>query len=81
VHSAQCAMICAAVRARDGTGRHVAGEGRVASAIGGEVERTLSERDRLSACYGMVGGVGSTQPVRTLAQCPARVQESCAHLH
>jgi hypothetical protein len=28
----------------------------------------------------MVGGAGSTQPVRTLAQCPARVQESCAAL-
>jgi hypothetical protein len=49
VHSAQCAMMCAAVpwtRARDGTARHVAGEGRAASAIGGEGERTLSERDR-----------------------------------
>jgi hypothetical protein len=28
----------------------------------------------------MVGGAGSTQPVRTLAQCTARVQESCAPL-
>jgi hypothetical protein len=40
---------CAAVpctRARDGTARHVAGEGRAASAIGGEGERTLSKRDR-----------------------------------
>jgi hypothetical protein len=36
--------------------RHVAGEVRVASAIGGEGERTLSERDRSSACYGIVGG-------------------------
>jgi hypothetical protein len=38
VHSAQCAMMCAAVpctRERDGTARHVAGEGRPASAIGG----------------------------------------------
>jgi hypothetical protein len=32
--------------ARDGTARHVAGEGRAASAIGGEGERTLGERDR-----------------------------------
>jgi hypothetical protein len=58
VHSKQCAMMCAAVpcmRARDGTARHVAGEGRAASAIGGEGEQTLSERDRRSACYGMVG--------------------------
>jgi hypothetical protein len=49
VHSAQRAMMCAAVpcmRARDGTARHVAGEGRAASAIGGEGERTPSERDR-----------------------------------
>jgi hypothetical protein len=49
VHSAQCAMKCAAVpctRARDGTARHVADEGMAASAIGGEGERTLSERDR-----------------------------------
>jgi hypothetical protein len=46
VHSAQCAMMCAAVCARDGTARHIAGEGRAASAIGGEGERTLSERDR-----------------------------------
>jgi hypothetical protein len=46
---AQCAMMCAAVpctRARDGTARHVAGEGRAASTIGGEDERPLSERDR-----------------------------------
>jgi hypothetical protein len=28
----------------------------------------------------MVGGAGSTQAVRTLAQCAARVQESCAPL-
>jgi hypothetical protein len=28
----------------------------------------------------MVGGAGSTQPVRTIAQCTARVQESCAPL-
>jgi hypothetical protein len=44
VQSAQCAMICAAVpctRARDGTARLVAGEGRAASAIGGEDERTF----------------------------------------
>jgi hypothetical protein len=49
VHSAQCAKMSAAVpctRARDGTARHVAGERRAASAIGGEGERTLSERDR-----------------------------------
>jgi hypothetical protein len=49
VHSAQCAMMRAAVSctcARDGTVRHVAGEGRAASAIGGEGEQTLSERDR-----------------------------------
>jgi hypothetical protein len=49
VHSAQYAMRCAAVpctRARNGTTRRVAGEGRVASEIGGEGERTLSERDR-----------------------------------
>jgi hypothetical protein len=49
VHSAQCAMMGAAVpcmHPRDGTARHVAGEGRFASAIGGEGERTLSERDR-----------------------------------
>jgi hypothetical protein len=42
-------MMCAAVsctRARDGTARHVAGEGMAASAIGGEGERALSERDR-----------------------------------
>jgi hypothetical protein len=59
VHSAQCAMMCAAVpctRAWDGTAWHVACEGRAASAIGGEGERTLSERDRSSARYGMVGG-------------------------
>jgi hypothetical protein len=40
MHSAQCATMCAAVactRARDGTARHVAGEGRAASAIGGKV--------------------------------------------
>jgi hypothetical protein len=68
VYSAQCAMMGAAVlctRARDVTARHVAGEGRAASAIGGEGERTLSERDRF-ACYCMVGGAGSTQPVRTV---------------
>jgi hypothetical protein len=49
VHSAQCAIMCAAVpctRARDGTAWHVPGEGRAATAIGGEGERTLSERDR-----------------------------------
>jgi hypothetical protein len=49
VHSALCTMMSAAVpckRARDGKARHVAGEGRAASAIGGESERTLSERDR-----------------------------------
>jgi hypothetical protein len=49
VHSAQCAMMGAALpctRARDGPARHVAGEGRAASAIGGEGERTLSERGR-----------------------------------
>jgi hypothetical protein len=42
-------MMSAAVpctRARDGTARHVAGEGRAALVIGGEGERTLSERDR-----------------------------------
>jgi hypothetical protein len=33
-------------RARDGPARHVAGEGMAASAIGGDGERTLSERDR-----------------------------------
>jgi hypothetical protein len=46
---AQCTMMRAAVpytRARDGTARHVAGEGRAASAIGGEGEQTLSARDR-----------------------------------
>jgi hypothetical protein len=46
---AQRAMMCAAVpctRARDGTARHVAVEGRAASAIRGEGEHTLSERDR-----------------------------------
>jgi hypothetical protein len=83
VHSAQCAMMCSAVpctRVRDETARHVAGEWTAPSAIGGEGERTLSERDRWSACYGIVGGAGSTQPVRTLAQCTARVQESCAPL-
>jgi hypothetical protein len=49
VHRAQCAMSCAAVpftSARNGKARHVAGEGRAALAIGGEGERTLSERDR-----------------------------------
>jgi hypothetical protein len=48
VHSAQCAMICAAVPCTgwNGPARHVAGEGRAASATGGEGERTLSERDR-----------------------------------
>jgi hypothetical protein len=79
VHSAQCAMMRAAVlctRARDGTARHVAGEGRE---IGGEGERTLSERQMIYLLrYG--GGAGSTYPVRTLAQCTARVQESCAPL-
>jgi hypothetical protein len=83
LHSAQCAMMRAAVpctRARDGTTRHVAGEGRAVSAIRGEGERTLSERDIWSACYGMVGGAGSTHPVRTLAQCTARMQEYFAHL-
>jgi hypothetical protein len=56
VHSAQCAM-CAAVpctRARDGTAGHVAGEGRVASAIGGEGERTLNEREMI--CLLWCGG-------------------------
>jgi hypothetical protein len=36
VHSAQCTMMCAAVpctRARDGTARHVAGEGRAAAVV------------------------------------------------
>jgi hypothetical protein len=59
VHSAQCEMMCAAVpctRARDGPARHVPGVGRAASAIGEEGERALSERDRWSACYGMVCG-------------------------
>jgi hypothetical protein len=49
VHSAQCAIMCVAVpctSAPDGTVRHIAGEGRAASAIRGEGERTLSERDR-----------------------------------
>jgi hypothetical protein len=49
VHSAQCAMMCAALpwtRARDRAARHVAGEGRAASKIGVEDERTLSERHR-----------------------------------
>jgi hypothetical protein len=49
VHSAQCAIMCAAVpctRARDRTARHVAGEGKAASAIGGEGERILSEREK-----------------------------------
>jgi hypothetical protein len=49
VHSAQCAMMGAAVPckgARDGTARHVAGERKAASAIGKEGERTLSVRDR-----------------------------------
>jgi hypothetical protein len=43
VYSAQCAMMCTAVpctRAQDGTAPHVAGEGRTASAIGGEGGRT-----------------------------------------
>jgi hypothetical protein len=57
-----CVLLC---RARNWTARHVAGEGRAASPIGGEGERTLSERDRWSACYGMMEGAGSTQPVRT----------------
>jgi hypothetical protein len=76
-------VCCCAVHACTGwnsPARHVAGEGRAASAIGGEGERTLSVRDRWSACYGMVGGAGSTWPVRTLAQCTARVQESCSPL-
>jgi hypothetical protein len=48
VHSAQCAMMCAAVPCTgwNGPARHVAGEGRAASEIGGEGEMTLSERDR-----------------------------------
>jgi hypothetical protein len=62
VHTAQCAMMCAVVpctRARDGTARHVAGKGRAASAIGGEGERTLSERQMICLLrYG--GGAGST---------------------
>jgi hypothetical protein len=68
-----CVLLC---RARDGTARHVAAEGwGGASAIGGEGELTLSERDRWSACHGMVGGAGSTQLVRTLAQCTTRVKD------
>jgi hypothetical protein len=76
-------VCCCAVHACtgwNGPAGHVAGEWRAASAIAGEGERTQSERDRWFACYGMVGGAGSTQPVRTLAQCTARVQESCARL-
>jgi hypothetical protein len=47
VHSAQSATTpVSCTRARDGTARHVADGGKAASAIGGEGERTLSERDR-----------------------------------
>jgi hypothetical protein len=48
VHSAKCAMMYAAVFARvQGMERPgPAGEGRAASAIGGEGKRTLGERDR-----------------------------------
>jgi hypothetical protein len=78
VHSAQCAM-CAAVPCTGWNGPACSwwGEGRIGNWRG---RRTDSERDRLSACYGIVGGAGSTQPVRTLAQCTARVQESSALL-
>jgi hypothetical protein len=33
VNTTQCVMMCAAVRARDGTARHVAGEGRAAAVV------------------------------------------------
>jgi hypothetical protein len=72
---------CCAVHACtwcNGPSRHVTGEGRAASRIGGEGERTVCERDRWSACYGMVGVAGSTRPVRKLTQCTARLQESSA---
>jgi hypothetical protein len=48
VQSAQCAMMCAAVPCTgwNGPAWHVAGEGRAASAIGGEGELTLRKRDR-----------------------------------
>jgi hypothetical protein len=60
-------MMCAAVpctRARDGTAWHVAGEGRAASAVGGEGERNLSERQMI--CLLRYGGGCRFDPASSL---------------